>query len=253
MIKSKFKFLVFAAALAFVGMGKNAVHAATYSVKSGDTLYSISRNYGTNYNYLMSANKLQTSAIYAGQSLKVPDVKYTIKSGDTLYSIAKRFGVLLSDLQLANNISNNIIKVGQVIVIPVNASTASTPSYVISCTSSEVDLLARLINAEAGGESYNAMVSVGAVIVNRVQSSAFPNTVTGVIYQVSNGYYQFTPVLNGMINKGATASSLSAAKAALYGSDPTKGALYFYDNTVSNTWLTSKPVSLVSGKLIFAY
>ncbi|URZ01207.1 LysM peptidoglycan-binding domain-containing protein [Clostridium felsineum] len=251
MIKSKFKFLFFAAILAFGGMGKSVVQAATYSVKSGDTLYSISRNYGTNYNYLIAANRLQSNAIYVGQKLQVPDVKYTVKSGDTLYLISKKFGVSFNDIKLANNIWNNTLKIGQVIVIPVTTTTA--PSYVISCTSSEVDLLARLINAEAGGESYNSMVAVGAVIVNRVQSGTFPNTITNVIYQVSNGYYQFTPVLNGTINKSATAASLNAAKEALRGVDPTKGALYFYDNTVTNTWLTSKPVSLVSGKLIFAY
>lgn len=253
MIKLKLKFFIFAGALAFAAMGKNSVQAATYSVKSGDSLFTISRAYNTNYNYLTAVNNLNNSIIYPGQTLKVPDIKYTVKSGETLYTISKKFGVSFSDIKLANNIWTNTLNVGQVIVIPVGTSAAPTPQYVIPCTASEVDLLARLINAEAGGQSHTAMVSVGAVIVNRVQSGTWPNTITKVIYDTEGGYYQFTPVLNGMINKSATAESLSAAKEALYGADPTKGALFFYDNTATNTWLRSKTTALTSGALIFAY
>jgi len=250
----KLKFLTFAAFMIAAGAKANSVQAATYNIKSGDSLYTISRAYNTNTNYLMNVNGLSSSYIYPGQAIKVPDTVYTVKSGDSLYLIAQKFGVTLYNLRLANNIWSDGIYVGQTLAIPAGSSSQrSGSSYVISCTNAEVDLLARLINAEAGGESYTAMKSVGAVIVNRVKSGTYPNTITKVIYDTAGGYYQFTPVANGMINKAATTDSLNAAKEALMGVDPTHGALYFYDNTATNSWLRSKPVALVSGKLIFAF
>lgn len=251
---NKLKFLAIGAFIAIAGANSSNVHAATYSVKSGDSLYTISRSYSTNTNYLIGSNNLTSSTIYPGQTIKVPDTVYTVKSGDSLYLIAHKFGVTLNNLRWANNIWSDYIYVGQALAIPARSSSqVSVSPYVISCTSSEVDLLARLINAEAGGESYTAMKAVGAVIVNRVKSGTFPNTITKVIYDTQYGYYQFTPVANGMINKSATTDSLNAAKEALRGADPTNGALYFYDNTATNTWLRSKPVSLISGNLIFAF
>lgn len=117
----------------------------------------------------------------------------------------------------------------------------------------DLDLLARLIMAEAQGESYDAKVAVGAVVMNRVKSGSFPNSISGVIYQKINGYYQFTPVVNGWINKPANSESINAAKAALSGTDPTKGALFYYDNKTTNPWMLSKPVSVTIGNMIFAY
>ena len=134
----------------------------------------------------------------------------------------------------------------------VNATPVST-AKVISYSNSDVNLLARLITAEAGGESYDGMLSVGAVVVNRVQSSQWPNNISGVINQVSNGYYQFTPVMNGMINKAPSNAATKAAYEALKGTDPTNGALYFFESTVTNKWLTSKKVATIIGKLTFAY
>jgi len=124
---------------------------------------------------------------------------------------------------------------------------------VIPYTQSDVDLLARLITAEAGSQPYNAKVSVGAVVINRVKNPLYPNTISGVIYERSNGYYQFTPVINGWINKPATSDSIKAAYDALKGIDPTKGALYYFDNSATNQWLLSKPVAIRIDKMIFSY
>ncbi len=101
--------------------------------------------------------------------------------------------------------------------------------------------------------AHDAMLSVGAVVVNRVQSSQFPSNISSVINEVCDGSYQFTPVKNGMINKVASKAATSAAYQALKGTDPTNGALFFFDNTVTNKWLTSKPVATTLGNLIFAY
>ena len=90
-----------------------------------------------------------------------------------------------------------------------------------------VNLLARIINGEARGEPYLGQVAVGAVIMNRVRSSEFPNTIAGVIYQKG----QFTAITDGQFDKAIEKNSTvyKAAREALNGSDPTGGALYFYD------------------------
>ena len=115
-------------------------------------------------------------------------------------------------------------------------------------TSSNQQLLARLINGEARGESYTGQVAVGAVVLNRVKSSSFPNTIAGVIYQ--NG--AFDAVKDGQVNLTPTASCVKAAGDALNGWDPTGGALYYYNpaNT-TNKWMLSKPVLIRIGDHAF--
>ena len=116
-----------------------------------------------------------------------------------------------------------------------------------------MDLLARLITAEAQGEPYEAKVAVGAVVINRVQSGVWANTIEAVIYQRINGYYQFTPVQNGWINKPAESESIKAAQAALSGADPTNGAQFYYDDKATNAWILAKPVSVKIGHMIYAF
>ena len=106
------------------------------------------------------------------------------------------------------------------------ASTAGSAS-VISADSNDVAMLAALIECQAGGESYTGMVAVGAVVVNRVNSGSFPNSVSGVIYQGG----QFTPVATGtfqsVLSRGARSDCYAAAQAALSGESPVGGCLYF--------------------------
>lgn len=249
-----FKIKSLVLALGITLLGSSIASAAPYTVKSGDSLYKISQAYNTTSNTLMKNNGLTSSTIYIGQKLEVPANIYKVVSGDTLYLISKRYGVTIDQIRLANNKWDNNLYIGEILNIPYPTSNnTQSAASVIPYSESDVNLLARLITAEAGGESYNAMVSVGAVIINRVKSPIFPNTISGVIYDTSYGYYQFTPVANGMINKAASQTAINAAYDALKGTDPTKGALYFYDNTVTNTWLTSKPIALRVGNLTFAY
>ncbi|WP_312653710.1 cell wall hydrolase [Aminipila sp.] len=118
---------------------------------------------------------------------------------------------------------------------------------------SDLDLLARLITAEAQGEPYEAKVAVGAVVINRVNSGVWAHTIKGVIYQNINGYYQFTPVVNGWIDKPAQPECIQAAEAAMNGADPTGGAQFYYDDKTTNAWILSKPVSVQIGHMIYAY
>ena len=108
-----------------------------------------------------------------------------------------------------------------------------------------------MIHAEAQAEPYEAKVAVGAVVINRI--GPFADSIKEVIYQNINGYYQFTPVENGWINKPAGADSVKAAKEALSGAGPTGGALFYYDNQTTNEWILAKPVSVTFGNMIYAY
>ena len=112
---------------------------------------------------------------------------------------------------------------------------------------SDVQLMARAINGEARGEPYEGQVAVGAVILNRVKSSQFPNTIAGVIYQSG----AFTAVSDGQINvpikEGSTV--LKAAQDAMNGWDPSGGALYYFNpNTATNKWIWSRPLIKTIGK-----
>jgi N-acetylmuramoyl-L-alanine amidase len=259
MMKSKkVSALLMAFAMAFSIVQPAA--AATYQVTSGDSLYTIGKLFNTSTSTIMSDNKLSTSSIYPGQVLYVPGQTYTVQNGDSIFLVARKFGISMYTLRDANNLWSDSIYPGQKLAIPGQASSAviasSTPSQsgaVISYTASDLDLLARLIQAEAGDQPYNAMVGVGAVVVSRVQNPLYPSTVSGVINEVSGGYHQFTPVVNGYINNPATQTAKNAAYAALHGSDPTNGALYYFDDSATNTWLWSKPLAAKIGRMVFVY
>lgn len=180
---------------------------------------------------------------------------YTVKSGDCLSVIAQDCGETLNNLRIANNKWNDFIFPGQVLKVAVTTSSTSaqTKSTAIKYTASDLDLLARLITAEAQGESYKAQVAVGAIVVNRVKCSLFPNSISAVINQRTNGSYEFTPVLNGNINKPATESAVKAASEALSGNDPTNNALFFFDGVTPKALTSPQPVSIVIGNMTFVY
>ena len=120
-----------------------------------------------------------------------------------------------------------------------------------SNTEDMVQLLARLVNGEARGEPYKGQVAVAAVVLNRVKSSDFPDTISGVIYQKG----QFSCVTDGQINKTIDEKSTvyKAAREAINGSDPTNGCLYFYNpKTSKSKWIFSRPVVITIGKHRFA-
>ncbi|ACX52720.1 cell wall hydrolase SleB [Ammonifex degensii KC4] len=228
--------------------------AAYYTVKPGDSLYKISRQFGTTVEAIQYTNNLWTTLIYPGQVLYVPEeafTLYTVRPGDTLYLIGKRFGVPYQEIMTYNHLSSTLIYPGQVLRIP-----QRSPSVAVSrggVSRSDLDLLARLITAEADGEPYIAKVAVGAVVLNRVKKPGFPKTIPGVIYQVVDGHYQFEPVLNGWINRPASPEAYQAALDALSGWDPTNGATYFYARWANNAYLRSLPVACVLGNLVFCY
>jgi len=110
---------------------------------------------------------------------------------------------------------------------------------------SNLNLLSRLIYGEARGEPYVGQVAVGAVVLNRVKSSSFPNTIAGVIYQ--NG--AFDVVSDGQINLVQNSTAKKAAQDALNGWDPSYGAIYYFNpNTATSKWIWSRPMTVTIGK-----
>ncbi len=113
----------------------------------------------------------------------------------------------------------------------------------------DLKLLARIINAEARGESYVGQVSVGAVVLNRVAHPSFPNTIAGVIFQEG----AFTAIIDGQWNAAMYESSYKAAQDALNGWDPTGGAIYYYNPAkTTSKWIYSREVITTIGKHVFA-
>lgn len=118
-----------------------------------------------------------------------------------------------------------------------------------SLTSTELNLLARCVYSEARGEPYAGQVAVAAVVLNRVRSSSFPNTIAGVIYQKG----AFTAVSDGQINLTPNQTAYNAARDALNGWDPTGGCLYYYNPaTATSKWIWSLKVEIKIGKHAFA-
>lgn len=124
----------------------------------------------------------------------------------------------------------------------------AAPSPGGSNREAELEMLARIISAEGRGEPYLGQVAIGAVVMNRVRSASFPNTVAGVIYQRG----AFDAVADGQFYQPATASCIRAAREAYNGADPTGGCLYYYNpKTATNQYMLSKPVYLAIGNHSF--
>ena len=119
-----------------------------------------------------------------------------------------------------------------------NSSNATTNS------NSDLNLLAKLVYAEARGEPYTGQVAVASVVLNRVKSSSFPNSVAGVIYQSG----AFSVVNDGQINLTPNTTAKKAAQDAINGWDPSYGAIYYFNpKTATNKWIWSRPVTVVIG------
>ncbi|BDH61637.1 hypothetical protein MTP04_17670 [Lysinibacillus sp. PLM2] len=164
----------------------------------------------------------------------------TIQYGETYWKIAKGFGVPINTLMNTNN-SKPLIA-GQSMILP------NSPISV-----ADKDLLARLVRAEAVGEPYAGKVAVAVVVLNRVKSDQFPNSVRSVINQISNGHYAFTPVANGQIKLPADAESKRAVNEAIALMGKGNGSLFFYNpKTATSSWIASREITVKIGNHVFA-
>lgn len=250
--------LVLLFVIASLGLNSSAM-AGKHVVSSGESLYQIAGWYGTTPATLQNANGLSNPAIYPGQTLWVPVYHHTAP-GESLYQISEKYKVNYADIIKHNGLQSTTIYPGQKLYIPdTTQAISSSPTQVSRgmvprLSPSDMDILARIITAEADSESFITKVAVGAVVLNRVKSKSFPNSIAGVVYQVDEGgRYQFEPVLNNWINRPASAEGIRAAQEAIKGWDPTNGALYFWESWVTNKYLTSRPVSVILDSFTFTW
>lgn len=137
-------------------------------------------------------------------------------------------------------------RTAQALGISLSGTTSSSSSS--SASSTDLNLLARAVYGEARGEPYTGQVAVAAVVLNRVRSSSFPNSVAGVVYQSG----AFDCVSDGQINLTPNQSAYNAAKDALNGWDPTYGCLFYYNpRTATSKWMLSRTVKLSIGNHAF--
>ncbi|EKN62715.1 spore cortex-lytic enzyme [Neobacillus bataviensis LMG 21833] len=123
----------------------------------------------------------------------------------------------------------------------------------VSISNEEKDLFARLVEAEAKGESNDGKVAVATVVLNRVDSPHFPNTITDVIKQEVGNTYAFSPVQNGEINKPASDESKQAVEEALTRNDRLNDSIYFYNPEIAtDDWIRTREVVKTIGDHVFA-
>ncbi|WP_347550142.1 cell wall hydrolase [Pseudalkalibacillus hwajinpoensis] len=161
---------------------------------------------------------------------------HTVQKGESLYKIATKYDVPTEQVKAMNNKSSVEIHPGEQLQLPV------VPSKY------EKDLLARLVEAEAKGESYAGKVAVATVVLNRVESDIFPDSIHGVIHEG----IQFSPVLNGTIDQPAGEESKRAVQEALAYQGYDRESLYFYNpDKAQSSYLSSKEVTTIIDNHVF--
>ncbi|PFO91709.1 MULTISPECIES: cell wall hydrolase [Bacillus cereus group] len=236
--------------------------STVYTVQKNDTLEAISNQYGVSIQSLKKANSKATDQINIGERLTIPEsltanqyvqknnstvqtntyqAIYQVKSGDTLSSISQQYKVSIQSIKQNNKVDGNQIFIGQHLKIDTGISLQ------------EVDLMARLVNAEAGGEPYAGKVAVAKVVLNRTNANGFPNTITDVIYEPIKNGYAFTPVTDGRIKQPATQEARMAVEEALTSKGINSDWLYFYNpQTSTDKWITTRQTVAQIGNHLFA-
>lgn len=188
-----------------------------------------------------------------------PAFAYDVVKGDTMNEIAAENNMSLGELSAINpQVKNvNLIYIGQTINTnkdnkqsqPVKTAAKSVETKTVTkapVLNNEIDLLARIVRAEAENEPYSGKVAVASVVLNRVDSSEFPNSISSVIYQPG----QFDPVRSGSINRPADTESKRAAVEATHNRNTS--ALFFYNpRTAGSRWLDSRPTVTSIGNHVF--
>lgn len=240
--------------------GGECAQAATYQVQSGDTLYKIAANHKITVEELKQANNLNGNTIHTGELLQIPAyIQHRVKTGESLYLIAKQYGCSVNAIKTANGLKTATILPGTVLKIPADGTsiasanstavvTTSRGGYYRSYTQSEWDMLAQVVYGEARGESYTGQVAVAAVVLNRMEDEAFPDTMYEVVFQknaftcVNDGQYYLTP----------NRSAYQAALDAMHGDDPTNGCLYYWNPaTATSKWIWTRSIETRIGNHVF--
>ena len=201
------------------------------------------------YNIFFRNNELEALSKYGSIGNEVTQIQTKLKrwgyykgSIDGIYGSQTQAAVRY--FQSKNGLTVDGIA-GEKTLAAMGISSSSNNSGSGSTTSNDLNLLTRIIYGEARGEPYTGQVAIAAVVLNRVKSSKFPNSVAGVIYQPG----AFTAVSDGQINLTPNSTAKKAAQDALNGWDPTYGAIYYFNpNTATNKWIWSRPMTITIGK-----
>lgn len=223
------------ATFAFIGLHNTTVEAITqYQIVNVDGLAEIGQAYGPiMYEMKQENNQYDDEKEFI---LNKPDLVEE-KSAETEVEVPAT-----SEPQAADEPD---------MVTPEPAAEPAQPA--VSISNEEKDLFARLVEAEAKGESYEGKVAVATVVLNRVDSPEFPNTVTEVINEVVGKAYAFSPVQNGEINKPASDEAIRAVEEALTRQDRLNDSVYFYNPEIAtDEWITTREVVKTVGNHVFA-
>jgi N-acetylmuramoyl-L-alanine amidase len=172
-------------------------------------------------------------------------VMHNIQNGDSLYKIAVNNETSVKELKQINGLTGDRIFPGNQLVVPEKSKT----SQAAVSKKGDVDLLARLVTAEAGAEPFKGKVAVASVILNRSEDKNFPETISGNIFKP----HEFESVSNGLIWNVPTKDSYKAAEVALKGWDPTYGAKYFFNpaKLKGPSWVQSRRIVERIGNHVF--
>ena len=203
---------------------------------------------------MLPAAVLAENLRYGSRGDKVKELQQKLKRwGYYTGSIDGIFGsgtqAAVKNFQKKNGLTaDGIVGPKTAAALGMNLMSSSSSSGSSSSSSGDLYLLARLVHGEARGEPYKGKVAVAAVVLNRVKSSSFPNTIAGVIYQRG----AFDAVSDGQINMQPDNESIRAARDAMNGWDPSNGCLYYYNpKTATSRWMLSRPVLLRIGQHAF--
>ncbi|MFT4415543.1 cell wall hydrolase [Fredinandcohnia humi] len=214
-----------------------ADHAFAYTVGEGDTMSEIAQEHGMTLKQLATANPQieDLDLIFVGQTIHTKIKKYSDK-------LLEGIDYSYTEESTDEAVTENVIDEQSVH----NVASASTE---ISLSEADIDLLARIVRAEAQTEPFEGKVAVAAVVLNRVESPLFPDSIKEVIYQRG----QFQPVSNGQINRPADDESIKAVYAALTDMrDIVGNSLFFYNPDIATSrWLDSRRTTFVIGQHVF--
>lgn len=237
-------------------------NSSVYTVKQGDSLFKIAQKFGTTTDAIRRNNRLSGNAIVPGQRLTIPSGiaiantrTHVVKTGESLFAIGRLYRVTAQEIMQANGLKSATIQAGQTLRIPAaaaaSASRSSTGAEQRSFQTSQNDIamLARAVYGEARGEPYKGQVAVAAVILNRVKSPDFPNTIAGVIFEPG----AFCSVRDGQYFLEPDEVAFRAAQEAVSGWDPSGNALFFWNpKTSTSRRIWSRPLTIQIGNHVFA-
>ncbi|MFC3885442.1 cell wall hydrolase [Bacillus songklensis] len=265
-----------AAAFTFIGLQSSTAEAHTeYQVFKGDNFQKFGQQYGITIDHIKQENNLLDDWTYIEAMLPIPDktkvlAVQLLKPAIEIPHKAKVLAAQSSKPAIQTPPETKVLAVQSskpAIQTPpetkVLAVQSTKPAMkpaekepakpAVSISNKEKDLFARLVEAEAKGEPYKGKVAVATVVLNRVDSPQFPDTVTDVINQVVGGAYAFSPVQNGEINKPASDEAKRAVDEALTRKDRLNDCIYFYNPEIAtDDWIRTRNVVKTIGNHVFA-